>query len=91
MSKADPNKQERTEGLAMPVDKDSSLFDMTPAQHQKMVEQLRADFVAARVPATGQTAPVDQAKGNALLKKLFGSKLPIVNDPTPPTNPEKGA
>lgn len=38
-------------------------------------------------PGTGQTAPVDPAKGNALLKKLFGSKLPIVPDPAPLTNP----
>jgi hypothetical protein len=41
--------------------------------------------------STGQTAPVDQAKGNALLKKLFSSKLPIVPDPAPPTNPTKEA
>ena len=39
-------------------------------------------------PATGPTAPVDQAKGNALLKKLFSSKLPIVPDPAPQTNPQ---
>lgn len=39
------------------------------------------------VPATGPTAPVDPAKGNALLKRLFSSKLPNVNEPAPPVDP----
>lgn len=39
-------------------------------------------------PITGQTAPVDPTKGNALMKKLFGSKLPIVPDPAPQTKPK---
>jgi hypothetical protein len=42
-------------------------------------------------PVTGQTAPVDPAKGNALLKTLFSSKLPMVPDPAPQANPKQEA
>ena len=44
---------------------------------------------STNAPATGQTAPVDQAKGNALLKTLFSSKLPMVPDPAPQANPKQ--
>ena len=36
------------EPLAMPVDRESSLFSMTPEQHQRMVEQLRSEFLQAK-------------------------------------------
>lgn len=34
-------------------------------------------------PASGPTAPVDPAKGNELLKRLFSSRPPIVHEPAP--------
>jgi hypothetical protein len=37
--------------------------------------------------ATGPTAQVDPAKGNALLKRLFSSRFPIVPDPQPAVEP----
>ena len=37
-------------------------------------------------PITGPTAPVDPAKGDALLMRMFKTKgLPIVNEPAEPT------
>jgi hypothetical protein len=39
----------------MPVDKESSLFSMAPQQHQKMVEQTRAEFLSAKSPSTQET------------------------------------
>lgn len=41
--------EQRPDGpQAKPIDQESSLFDMTPEQHQKMVEQLRNEFMAQR-------------------------------------------
>lgn len=45
-------KRPNESSLAMPVDKESSLFSMTPKQHQKMVEQTRAEFLSAKKPST---------------------------------------
>jgi hypothetical protein len=48
-------KQPSESSLAMPVDQESSLFSMTPQQHQKMVEQTRAEFLSAKKPSTQET------------------------------------
>ncbi len=48
-------KQPSGSSLAMPVDQESSLFSMTPQQHQKMVEQTRADFLSAKKPSRKET------------------------------------
>lgn len=45
--------------LAMPLDRESSLFSTTPEQHQKMVEQLRSEFLQAKKPSVQETRPVD--------------------------------
>lgn len=45
-------KQSSASLLAMPVDQKSSLFSMTSEQHQRMVEQTRAEFLSAKKPAT---------------------------------------
>lgn len=65
-------------------------LDNTKKPETKQGSDHVLDYMKAReLPLTREPAPVDQAKGNALLKKLFSSKLPMVPDPAPQSNPKQ--
>jgi hypothetical protein len=74
---------------------DQRMAEQTPQEREQMIKGL-GDLARSKVPsAPGSltraqpdapaqpTTQVDPAKGNALLRNLFGTGLPMVPDPTP--------
>ena len=46
--------------LAMPLDRESTIFSMTPEQHQKMVTELREAFLSGKMSSTAMAKSLNR-------------------------------